>query len=110
MNDMAQPRDLAAVVTDQAVPADMSQLTCKQMAACVTGCTGGQMLGKCIEACIAAGSADALSYFTPLENCAKPACYDADAGSDACAQIGSGACETCLMTSCGSQFAACEAH
>jgi hypothetical protein len=105
--DMAHSPDLSAPA-DFSMAADMSQLTCKQMIACVMACSSSG-LNACVEGCIENGSTAALQSFTPLEDCAKPACYDADAGSDACAMTGSGACKTCFMTNCGAQLAACEA-
>jgi hypothetical protein len=92
---------------DFSLPPDMAQLTCKQMIACVTSCSGASF-NTCVGNCIAAGSTNGLVFFAPLEMCAEPACYDADGGSDACATTGTGACETCLTTNCSSSFTACQ--
>jgi hypothetical protein len=90
---------------------DLGPLGCAALYQCGSVCSPDQ-LGTCIPACIAMGSQEALVYFLPLQDCARPACYSFTLGGapPPCAQPASAACMTCVMTSCKTQAEACLAH
>ncbi len=103
------PSDLAiAAYPDLTVAAtpDLGPFSCAAMVACTRACNTGQCAGDCIQH----GSADAMIYFTPLQQCAGPACSDANTGAAPCTDPSSNACLQCVVQSCGAQLDACMNH
>jgi hypothetical protein len=86
--------DLAAAA-DLAVPADLAQLSCANILACVAGC--GQNL-VCQAGCRDAGTTTSKGVYDVLAGCTAETCAPGDAGSGACqnATDTHTACLTCL--------------
>jgi hypothetical protein len=107
--------DLSAAA-DMAVPADLSQLSCANILACVAGC--GQNL-VCQAGCRDAGTTMSKSTYDALTGCTAATCAPGDAGSGAClnATDTHPACLTCLANAaaqalnptsgCHTQYVAC---
>jgi hypothetical protein len=104
--------DLTVAPADLASAPDLPLLDCAQMVSCTRSCTGGPDSGSCVTACIQRGSAAAMTWFQPLEQCAGPACSQTstDAGPPPCSDPSSQVCIVCVMQFCGNELTACEAH
>jgi hypothetical protein len=106
--DQAQPPDLAQPA-DLAQPPDMAQLGCAGELACIFMCTAVNR-DACVGACMNLASAQAKTYFAPLQGCAQPACFTPDGGAGPCVDPSSQACHDCVQANCGNQLVACQSH
>ena len=84
-----------AVVSDMAVAADLTNLSCNAILSCVAGC--GQNL-VCQQSCRDAGTTAAKGFYDAFTGCVALTCGPADGGMGPCtsATDTSSACETCL--------------
>ena len=74
-------------------------VSCNQAGECAKACGGA----ACIVACLAKVCPSGASLVQDLITCATLSCSGCLAQYDT-------QCETCLMTSCGSQYNACATH
>jgi hypothetical protein len=111
----ATTQDLATGA-DMGVPADLKQLSCANVLACIAGC--GQNLA-CAAACTQDGTTAARATFNAFAGCVAATCGPVDGGSDACTSPtdSSAGCQTCLSNTsanalnarapCNAEYAAC---
>jgi hypothetical protein len=87
--------DLSAAAADLSVAADLSQLGCGNILACVAGC--GQNF-VCQSGCRDAGTTAAKSDYDALAGCTAATCAPGDGGTSACMSATDmrPACLTCL--------------
>jgi hypothetical protein len=78
--------------------------TCSQIVNCVAAC--GQSDQACMNACVAAGSADAQAKFQALLTCMNNAGTGACATD--CADPSSQACTNCIAQACSAELQACQ--
>jgi hypothetical protein len=108
--------DLAAAVGDLSVPADLSQLSCANILACIAGC-GENFV--CQAGCRDAGTTTAKGVYDAFAGCTAATCAPGDGGSNACMNATDmrPACLTCLVNAatkaltvgaaCHTEYAAC---